>query len=242
MLRYGRRECPCLMQFLRVSLGDLEAGPCGRCGLCRGDPSIDPGVRDEAVTAARQWIVQRELAIPASTIPKMSSGLTLLDGEVRSPLFVRFMKERNSSAELSGDLLDLLQRRLNSLSRRHRLAAVIAVPSRTWKQREFVADWISRHLSIPAELAALVWERLPAARQGELHNNDQRRENVFGRMTARLATRPTGAILLLDDYYGSGNTLKEAVRALRTAIGKTAEVVPITMARVRWKLGSRGMI
>jgi ATP-dependent DNA helicase RecQ len=50
------------------------------------------------------------------------------------------------------------------------------------------------------------------------------------------------AILLLDDYIGSGATMKEAVRALRNEGGLQAVIVPITIARVRWRLGARGMI
>jgi predicted amidophosphoribosyltransferase len=52
--------------------------------------------------------------------------------------------------------------------------------------------------------------------------------------------------MLLDDYYGSGATMKEAVRALRSALDeKTAdrtEIVPFTIAKVRWRLGAAGMI
>jgi ATP-dependent DNA helicase RecQ len=61
-------------------------------------------------------------------------------------------------------------------------------------------------------------------------------------MTAQTTPLPDQALLLLDDYHGSGNTLKESVRAIRKDLGFTHEIVPITVARVRWRLGSRGWI
>ena len=87
----------------------------------------------------------------------------------------------------------------------------------------------------------LVWTEPPASRQGELLNNDQRRENVKGKMTVSGAL-PDGAVLLLDDYTGSGATFREAARALRKDAGFTHDIVPLTIARVRWRLGAAGMI
>jgi predicted amidophosphoribosyltransferase len=46
----------------------------------------------------------------------------------------------------------------------------------------------------------------------------------------------------LDDYTGSGATLKEAARALRLAGGKELILVPITIATVKWRLGHIGFI
>ena len=80
-------------------------------------------------------------------------------------------------------------------------------------------------------------------RQGELLNNDQRRYNVDNKMTVKLQQgMPGGAILLLDDYTGSGATIKEAARVLRKEANKRQEIVPFTIAAIKWRLGSRGMI
>ena len=51
-----------------------------------------------------------------------------------------------------------------------------------------------------------------------------------------------GAILLLDDYVGSMSTIKEAAKTLRKKGGFKGNIVPLTMARIRRKLGSVGMI
>lgn len=48
-------------------------------------------------------------------------------------------------------------------------------------------------------------------------------------------------MLLLDDYVGSAATLKETARTL-IAAGFKGEIVPFTIARIRWRLGAAGMI
>lgn len=242
MLSYGKCEGSCLMQTLRVALGDLEAGTCGRCGLCNPAESSALEPSEDELAAARRWILHRELAIPASRAPKMEAGLTLLDGETRSPLFVEFMRARDQLPELPTGLSELLEIRLATLAERHTFEAAVMIPSRTWAQRGFVAQWISDQLNVRTYLDALFWSRVPLSRQGELLNNDQRRDNVTGRMAAQRIPNPDGALLLVDDYHGSGNTLKEAVRVLRKVIAWKGPIVPLTMARVRWRLGSRGMI
>jgi predicted amidophosphoribosyltransferase len=86
----------------------------------------------------------------------------------------------------------------------------------------------------------LAWQEPPEARQGTLLNNDQRTANVDRRMTV-VGKPPEGGILLLDDYTGSGATLREAARVLKVA-GHTGVKIPITLARVRWRLGRPGMV
>jgi ATP-dependent DNA helicase RecQ len=50
-----------------------------------------------------------------------------------------------------------------------------------------------------------------------------------------------GDLLVLDDFIGSGATLREAGRVLRKAKFPGA-IVPLTLARVRWKLGAAGRV
>ena len=53
---------------------------------------------------------------------------------------------------------------------------------------------------------------------------------------------PKEAILLLDDYVGSGATISEAARVLRKDFNFKQEVVPFAIAAVKWKLGQSGMV
>ena len=92
-------------------------------------------------------------------------------------------------------------------------------------------------------LDSLVWRELPNKRQGELLNNDQRRYNVAKKMTVdNSMVVLNGSILLLDDYIGSGATVKEAARVLRQEKGFNKEIVPFTIAVVKWRLGQSGIV
>ena len=248
MLRYGEGSTGCLMQTLRLALGDAAPEECGRCSACRshdngdGDDELRP-LAEEDRAAARRWVVDRELPIGATRAPKMSAGLALLDGEIRSPAFVAFMRGRTDASNdaVDDDLLALFDRRLAALASRHSFAGVVPLPTRTWAQRDVIARRAAERLDVPV-VDLLEWREAPSARQGELVNNDQRRANVKGKMTARITAVPPGTLLVIDDYIGSGATLAEAVRTLRKESGLTEDLVPLTIAKVRWKLGARGMI
>ena len=246
MLTYGREQVDCLMQALRLALGDTEAGRCGRCSRCRPHRFVAAG----AGQAAQTWLAQRDVPIPANKRPLMSAGLALLNGDVRGQLFINFMRQRANSdrPELAPELQALLRQKVASLRQDHDFGAVLVVPSRTWQQRDFTSQFTADLLGVGAYPDLLAWETEPAQRQGELLNNDQRRDNVAQKMhlTGQLvragAPSPTRAILLVDDYVGSGATLKEAVRVLRQDGRFPADIVPLTIARVRWRLGAKGMI
>lgn len=246
MLTYGRGKVDCLMQTLRRALGDTEAGRCGRCSRCRPHRFLAAA----SSQAAQEWLAQRDVPIPASKRPPMSEGLSVLDGDLRGQLFVYFMRRRASvdEPELTPELQALLKQKLESLRQKYDFGAVLVVPSRTWQQREFTAQFTAGVLGVGAYPHLLAWQTEPAQRQGELLNNDQRRENVANKMrlTGPLvrpgSAPPTRAILLIDDYIGSGATIKEAVRVLRQDGPFPAAVVPLTIARIRWRLGAPGMI
>ena len=143
------------------------------------------------------------------------------------------------------ELEKMLLKKLEFLKKTRLFCAIIPIPSRTWVQKENTCNLISDTLGVPAHFDLLAWREMPAQRQGELFNNDQRRENVHQKMCI---TRPAPnmisdqTILLLDDYTGSGATLKEAVRALRKQGKIEADIVPVTIARIRWRLGAKGMV
>lgn len=238
ILAYGRGEPACLMQALRVALGDREAEACGRCDRCV--PPADAGSPEPPRVRAEAWLQSRTVPLPG--MRGMAAGVSLLDGPMRSPLFADFMRGRAAGRMPPPRLLELLQRAVERLRDEHQLDAVVTVPSRTWDRRAEVGALIAGHLGVE-HVAALRYAELPDARQGQLLNNDQRRDNVRGCFDADPSVLPAGGtLLLLDDYVGSRATLKEAVTALRKQAGWEGEIVPLTLARVRWKLGSAGMI
>jgi ATP-dependent DNA helicase RecQ len=247
ILRYGQGQVDCLMHTLRTALGDEESGPCGRCSLCC--PAVASHQPLAASASTRQWLTERTIPIAATRQPAMSQGLALLDGQLRTPLFVQFMRARRVDSQgLPPPLEELLLRCLEQLKGEYEFQAVLPLPSRTWANREEFGRRIAQQLAVPLQGELLAWRDLPSNRQGELLNNDQRQENVKGKMTLGQGWRSmnldldAGALLLVDDYVGSGATLKEAVRVLRREGAFKGELVPLTVARLRWRLGAPGFV
>ena len=244
MIRYAEGEPHCYMETLRAALGDEDAAPCGRCGQCARHAWAlpDPRAGEEA---AGRWLADRVVPLPAVRTNRVSEGVALLLSEQRSPLFVRFMRSRAGDARheaLEPGLFELLMTRVDQLAERYDIGAVVPLPSRTWNQRRSTAHAIGERLGALVVDDALAWLETPAARQGELLNNDQRRDNVKGQMTAGIDVSVGPDILLVDDYTGSGATLAEAARALRKVAGFDGAIVPLVIARVRWRLGARGIV
>lgn len=241
MMAYGAGTCGCLMQTLRKALGDEQTEACGRCSDCQmqGWAWSTPGHNR---SEADLWVSRREVVIKGSKRPLMSDGLAVLNGDQKGDLFIDFMKHRAKPerTDLSALLCTLLEERIDKLATRTRIQAVMALPSRTWSQGETVAQRIAKQLDVPI-YQGLSWREPPEFRQGFLTNNDQRKQNVAGKMVLQQRVPVSGAILLLDDYVGSGSTLKEAVNCLRKA-GHKGDIIPFTIARVRWRLGKKGFL
>lgn len=244
MLSYGAQSEKCRMSILRLNLGDTQPEDCGHCDCCSKD-NVEKSISADKIALARIWLNKRPITIASMIKEKVSAGLSVLDGKLRSPLFVRFMKERANCPEntlgMDPELLDLLKMHLSVLARNHRTVGIVPLPSRTWQMRDKVATFLADHLQVPV-FDLLVWKKLPLKRQGELFNNNQRHENVHYHMQVdNHVPIPKGALFLFDDYIGSGNSLKEAARALRFD-GINNELVPFTVAALKWKLGKQGFL
>jgi ATP-dependent DNA helicase RecQ len=242
---YAEQSNQCLMVILRNALGDSSANPCGHCSVCAG-PIFKSAEDGQQISAVAKWLSHRTVSIILDRRVNKQNipGIAILDGKLHAPAFVHFMRHRSVSdrieVSLHQELLQLIKDRLADLANQHTLGCIVPVPSRTWLARDAMLKYLSDYLGIPALPDLLRWRQLPAARQGELLNNDQRRENVAKRMYFVRQTLPAGTILLLDDYLGSGATLNEAARAL--SVGVSNKVLPFTIAAVKWHLGKRGMV
>lgn len=239
MLHYGRQKEICRMAVLRRALGDREALNCGRCDVCQ--PVLDTP-SDAAFIAA--WLESRPYPIAPIALHKVSAGISLFDSKMHSPLFVRFMKERSSALsheEMDFELIQLLLKQFGALAKSHSLGALAPLPSKTWKAQPSILRLLSEHFDLPVLDNLLTWKEAPSQRQGELLNNDQRHHNVHLQMQASTHLNlPSGALVLVDDYIGSGNTIKEAARAIRTGKMIKNELIPFTIASVKWHLGKPG--
>src|SRR5690606_34665041 len=134
-----------------------------------------------------------------------------------SPNFIEFMKNRSHDpVYFNSDLFELIKQSLKQLTHTYRFGCIIVLPSRTWLARTHWANKIKECLNKPIVLDGLIWQAIPKARQGELMNNAQRRENINLHMKLKASIKiPAGDILLFDDYMGSSATIKEAARFLR---------------------------
>jgi ATP-dependent DNA helicase RecQ len=246
ILNYSEAKLSCLMQNLRQHLGDLTAQACRQCSACVG---IKYQFKNDLslIASISQWFSSKVVTIESSKINLISAGIAILNGSLRSSNFVEFMRGRaQTSSEKLGinlELFDSIKNQLKLLNKRHPLSCLISIPTRTWVSRDSIISALADKLGIPAYLDVLIWREHPQARQGELLNNDQRRFNVDQKMTlSSKKAIPNGAIILIDDYIGSGATMKEAARALRKEGNFKNIIIPFTIAAVRWRLGKRGMI
>jgi ATP-dependent DNA helicase RecQ len=232
IISYAEQKTECRMALLRKALGDPAATACGRCDICqKSEPLASP---DNA--AALHWLGVRPVPIAGAKTSRLSPGLSLFNGTLRPPLFLRFMHLRKIAEEIDPEILSLLLKHAAAFNAK----AIVPLPSTTWKAGALYAKALAEHLSIPL-LDLLVWETPPEKRQGELLNNDQRHHNVHEKMAAKLPSHmPTGALLLFDDYIGSGATMKEAARCLRKELDNP--LIPLTIASVKWRLGKPGFI
>lgn len=240
MLAYGELDGQCRMELLRSALGDKEVESCGQCDLCRNAPTkMTYGI--DKIAFINDWLTRRPLPIAPIHATKTLQGMSVLDGKLRSPLFIKLMQERTEAPEIDETLLTIVKMHLKGISEKQKIASIVCIPSRTWKARVHVAAILGEFLNVPVYTELLVWDKTPEQRQGELLNNDQRHYNVHQKMITTDAARnvPGGLILVLDDYIGSGNTFKEAARALRAG-GFKNEILPFTLAVLKWHLGKPG--
>jgi ATP-dependent DNA helicase RecQ len=243
MLTYGTQTKTCLMEILRRALGDERTQPCGHCSVCKPRDFIIE-INNNNVRKTSKWLTGRTNSISIGRMKDVYPGVAILDGTLRTSLFIEFMKQRvNAQYIMPDELKELITKNLDILKQKHLFTGVVVLPSRTWLNREVIAKFIAEYLQVPCFLDLLQWHNMPDARQGELLNNDQRQFNVQENMT--ITKRPSitdGTLLLLDDYTGSGATLKEAVRALRKIAKFKNKILPFTIAIVKWRLGKSGMV
>lgn len=242
MLDYGTGKSGCLMATLRKNLGEIKVERCGHCSSCSKSNGI-PYLLNEKKDIDR-WLEKRINLIDAVKTNDIARGVAILNSQLRSPVFLEFMRARSTMDTFENpELLQLLRECLEQLKSQYKIGSIIVLPSRTWMNREFIAKKIGLFLHKPLLLDYLKWRETPAARQGELLNNDQRKVNVNQRMNIAFHTKlPPGDILLVDDYIGSGATIKEAARVLRKQAMAHGNIIPFTIAAVKWRLGKAGMI
>lgn len=235
IISYAQQGDQCRMLLLREALGDEHAASCGRCDLCLNiPPPALPNSED-----ALDYLTKRLTPIASTKREQLSQGFSLFSGELRTPPFLDFMHTRRLKETVDPQLLALLVKNISLLP--FEISGIITIPSRTWKAQIELAEALASQLKLPLLSNLLKWKVLPTKRQGELLNNDQRHDNVHKKMQTTATLPPSShAWLLLDDYIGSGATIREAARALRET--SKHSLIPVTIASVTWKLGTPGFV
>lgn len=249
MLTYARGDS-CLMQFLRRSLDDPEAAPCGRCAACVGEPApteLDPelvqrainflrGV-DVVVEARKQW--PRGLDEPKGNIAvgsRAEVGRALCRVE-DSGWWAAVRAALDSAEESEGATRDVVVGGLATTMRRwpwtHRPTWITWVPSR---RHDAVLAGVAAELGRIGKLPVVpVLERVrDGVYQEQVGNSVHRFRNVWGAFRVDRDALPdpetlAGPVLVLDDLLDSGWTMT-VVAALLRAAGAGA-VLPLVLAR-----------
>ena len=189
-----------------------------------------------------KFLSQKPFVIKGNKRVGLQDEIAVLDGSMRSRSFIKFMRDRMKSEAFDPYVFKMIVNQINKLHQIYAFSALIPIPSRTWSARHSLLHDIHEETGIQLFSDLLTWKETPQYRQGELHNNDQRRENVSRKMTAKQGVIPSGNILLFDDYIGSQATMNEAGGVLIKERRVRGKVIPFTVASVKWRLGKAGMI
>jgi ATP-dependent DNA helicase RecQ len=251
LMREYQTTAGCRMEFLRRSLDDPGAAPCGRCDNCAGRPFATE-ISDAALDAARAHLGRPGVDIAARK--QWPTALTVLSGRIPP-------SEQAAAGRALGRLSDLgwgerLRRTVGADAPDapvppDLVAAVVALlkdwatGDSPWERRPSGVVSIAsiRHPELVGSLANRIAEigRLPllgavttAPRAaGGRANSAHRVRALVDEITVPAAlaaaiSRLDGPVLLVDDYVDSGWTMTLAARAIRSA-GASA-VLPIALA------------
>ena len=239
MLRYADAG-ECLMAFLRSSLDDPGAEPCGRCMVCTG--ATDPVVLDdEVVRAAVSFLRTVDVAIEPRK--QWARGLTAPKGNIKPA--ERAEEGRALSRVADAGWWPAVDEALRTGVVNDDLVTGIAATLKRWPwaTRPTWVTWVPSRTN--GEVLRVVADRLAAlgklevvdvlsynrstSRQDTMQNSAHRLANVWGALQVDPDRVQRGPVLVLDDYYDSGWTLTVAAAELRRA--GSGPVLPFVLAR-----------
>lgn len=209
MIEYGT-SAACLMAYLCRYLGDEQTQPCGRCTNCRGYTYEDCVARDaRAVAYLEDW---NPVIPPAGTVHAGGFALEYHKGtDVGDAVSdCKYGDAGPIPQQLVEDAARAILRRFSELD----FHLVTSIPSTSGNT---LVDDFARRL---ADRLGTSWLCvLKNTRQRELQkamlNRAQKEANIKGAFAAQPTSMEGKYLLLVDDIYDSGWTLREAARTLR---------------------------
>ncbi len=232
MQQYALQE-NCYMGYLTAYLGDQPGYVCGTCGQCMPTnfPLVQPAQRIKEAVARfldKEWLPCIEKrSIAGKPVHEMGWSLSYHGNSTIGKL-VRASKYEGAGAfaiQLVTCAIDVINARYPVGT----IDAIVSVPStRSGSLVEDFAKQVASELNI-AYLPALIKIRETREQKG-LSNRVQKEDNVKGAFQVQppdIVTERT--LLLIDDIYDSGCTLRETGRTLMKA--GTRMIYPFTITR-----------
>lgn len=227
----GQKEC--FMGYLTVYLGDAAGQGCGTCGNCGSHYWPDHPATPQLANAVTYFIEQTFLPRLAKrgTInqPEHEAGWALSDhGSTRIGKLVRACKY-----EEAGPFPDeLILRAVEIVRTRYpieELRCVTSVPPT--KSGTLVEDFARRVANILGlKYVSIVTKQRVTQEQKTCTNAVQKKENVKGAFAVQESAQIMAqSLLLIDDIYDSGYTLREVAATLRRVGAKA--VYPLTITK-----------
>jgi ATP-dependent DNA helicase RecQ len=235
----------CLMEFLRRSLDDPDAAPCGRCANCTGftwdvapDASLAEAAREHlrgqilAIEPRRQWpagLEEPKGRIPAELQAEEGRALSGYgDGELGSLVAA----DRSAEDPWFSEELVAASARLIREKWQPSVAWVTCVPSHRYV--DLVPSFARRLADALGVLPFLDAVRKVSENQPQkaAFNSAQQLRNVWGAFEV-VGELPEGRVLLVDDTVDSRWTLTVVAAALRAA--GSGPVLPFALADAQGK-------
>jgi len=213
MLHYGQAAA-CLMQYLCRYLGAPDTQPCGQCTHCRDyarhyDAYRAPMPEADAFLAAR---------LPRLDACRWHDGGFALDFHAGTKVGEALSRTKYGRHEPPDWLLeraaDCVREKFRGQAGHIVQALTFIPPAADRPLVQSLAETIAARAGIPC--LALLARARPTDFQKDMRTRGEKQRNTRGAFALRPdAPAPPGTLLLLDDIYDSGWTLREAARVIR---------------------------
>ncbi len=235
----------CLMEFLARALDDPQAGPCGKCAGCRGEPLLDPECDHDLANRAaiflkrsyqplpprKQWPSGRALPIYGFT-SNIGDGLRAEEGRAlclwRDAGWGRMVASgKYEAGHFDDELVTACAEMIRQWNPAPAPKWVACIPS--LNRPELVPGFAKRlAMSLGLVFHPCLQKVKANPPQKEMENSFQQAHNLDGVFAVDEAAMSRGPCLLVDDTIDSGWTFAVAAALLRKA--GCAAVFPLALA------------
>ncbi len=233
----------CLMAYLRKSLDDPEAAPCGQCAVCRGEPLVPVQIDHSLAVAAGQFLRRAEMVFkPKIQLTSGAFRIYQFGGSLKPELRSEPGRMLSRWGDAGWGKLVADDKHAGRF-RDELVAAVAEMIQARWRPTP-APKWVTcvpslEHPDLVPGFACMLAERLglpfhtviTKVRANEPQNMQQNRyhqcRNLDGVFEVK-AGIPPDPVLLVDDVVDSGWTMAVLAALLRQ--GGSGPVFPVALA------------